>query len=466
MMDIHPGSSNPYFAKAKMHRPEMFFGRADLLRKVFESVFHRQCVSIVGPRGIGKTSFLWYARLPEAQKAFPFDLSHHLFVFLDLREYLRKSSADFFHQVSREMIREGKKRGLTLHSDGTGEDEFGSILDQIEDQGFFPVLLLDAFDKVTLNEQFDPAFFEFLRAFASSGQVSYVTASLAPLFEICHSGIAGSPFFNIFDTCHLEALSPQEACRLISEPASESGLPFSNSEIALILKWAGHHPFFLQRICYLFWEEKRNGGKIQVKQLRDRVYKELSPTFEEIWRSLSEDQQKLLQDEARLKEHQQRQFPELSESSIFRLFIRTLCRITFFDLTFDELEAALKHLDDLAALGETNLRLMKLVALRLKDQQNPTAAEKGMAIRSVLNEALQRLRGSGRQSDGADDWRYYNILHYSFFKKKTAITNEQLAARLGVGVRTYYRNRGEAIEKLRQELIEMEMEADRLDDEE
>ncbi len=278
-MDIHPGSSNPYFAKAKMHRPEMFFGRADLLRKVFESVFHRQCVSIVGPRGIGKTSFLWYASLPEAQEAFPFDLSHHLFVFLDLREYLRKSSTDFFHQVSREMIREGKKRGLTLHSDGTGEDEFSGILDQIEDQGFFPVLLLDAFDKVTLNEQFDRAFLEFLRAFASSGQVSYVTASLAPLFEICHSGIAGSPFFNIFDTCHLEALSPEEAYRLISEPASESGLPFSNNEIALILKWAGYHPFFLQRICYLFWEEKRNSGKIQVKQLRDRVYKELSPTF-------------------------------------------------------------------------------------------------------------------------------------------------------------------------------------------
>ncbi len=126
----------------------------------------------------------------------------------------------------------------------------------------------------------------------------------------------------------------------------------------------------------------------------------------------------------------------------------------------------MKSLDDLAALGKTNLRLMKLVALRLKDQQMPTAADKGMAVRSVLNEALQHLQGSGRQSDGAADWKYYNILHYSFFKKKTGITKEQLSARLEISARTYYRERDKAIETLRQELIDMEMEADSSDDEE
>ncbi len=300
------------------------------------------------------------------------------------------------------MMNEGKKRGLNLYSDGRGEDEFSSILDQIEEQGFFPVLLLDAFDKVTLNEHFDLAFFEFLRALATAGLVSYVTASIAPLSEICHSGIAGSPFFNIFYTYHLEAFTPEEAQMLISDPAQQCGLAFSNQEIALVLKWAGHHPFFIQRICYLFWEEKRSGHKIDVKQLKERVYQELLPVFEEIWKSLSEAQQKLLQDEARQKEHQQRQFPELSESSIFRLFVRRICRITFFELTTGELEDALKKMNNLAALGETNLRLMKLVAARLKNQHTSTIADKGSAIREVLNEALQRLRGSEK---------YYDILY-------------------------------------------------------
>src|SRR5262249_53697740 len=153
---------------------------------------------------------LWYFSQPETQAQFSFDLSRHIFVLLDLRGYLRKTCEDFFHTVSKAIIREGKKRGLILQGDGNGEDEYSSILHQIKEQGFFSVLLLDAFDKVTMNEHFDPEFFEFLRSHASLGLVSYVTASIAPLSEICHSGVAGSPFFNIFYTYHMEGLLPEE----------------------------------------------------------------------------------------------------------------------------------------------------------------------------------------------------------------------------------------------------------------
>ena len=463
MTDMLPGSSNPFFAKAKIYQPEMFFGRADLLKSVYEIVFRRQCASIVGPRGIGKTSFLWYISLPEVQASFPFDLSRHIFVFLDLRTFLRKTREDFFHKLSVEMKNEGEKRGLKLRSEGNGEDEFSGILDQFEEQGFFPVLLLDAFDKVTLNEHFDLAFFEFLRALASAGLVSYITASLAPLPEICHSGIAGSPFFNIFYTYYLPGFALEDAQKLITVPAQESGLAFSNDEVALVLRWAGRHPYFIQRICYLFWEEKRIAGRIEVKQLKHSVYKELSPTFEEIWQSLPEPHQKTLQDEARQRERQQRQFPELSESSIFRLFIRTNCRIAFFDLNTAELEEALKKMGNLTALGETNLQLMKLVAARLKHQHAPGAADKGMAIREVLTEGLQHLRGSGKQTDDAADWRYFNILSYRFFSKHR-LNNEQIAARLEISPRQYYRERKEAIEALCEELIEMELKADASDE--
>lgn len=230
---------NPYFAKVPLRDPAMFFGRTELLRKVYETLTHRQCVSITGLRGIGKSSFLWYISLPDVQTGFPFDLSHYLFVLLDLRLFFSKTSEDFFHNVGRAIIAEGKKRGLRLQGEGQGEDEFSSILDQIEEQDFFLVLLLDAFDKVTLNKHFDPEFFEFLRAHASLGKVSYVTASIAPLSEICHSGIAGSPFFNIFYTYPLEALPCAEARKLITVPAQQTGTPFLNPEIDRVLKWAG-----------------------------------------------------------------------------------------------------------------------------------------------------------------------------------------------------------------------------------
>ena len=456
MTNVLPDSSNPYFAKAMIHDQEMFFGRADLLRRVYETVAHRQCASIVGPRGIGKSSFLWYVSLLEVQAQFPFDLSRHLFVLLDLRNYLNKTCEDFFHKVSKAIIDSGKNRGLILQSNGKGEDEFSSILDQVEEQDFFLVLLLDAFDKVTRNEHFDPEFFEFLRAHASLGQVSYVTASIAPLSEICHSGIAGSPFFNIFYTYTMGPLLLEEARTLITTPAQQKGVAFSNAEIALVLKWAGRHPFFVQRICYLLWEQKQTIGKIDVKQLKDQAYKELAPVFEDIWKQLSEQQKELLQDEAQQKELQQHKFPELSESAIFRLFVRTICRIAFFSLTTAELEEALDKIGDLAQLGETNLRLMKVVFLRLKNQDTPTVIDKGRAIREVLDEALQRLRGSGTQSDRPADWKHYNILYYRYFKYH--LKNAQIAARLEFkSIRTFYRERDKAVEALLQALVEMEM---------
>src|SRR5437667_3019785 len=91
MSDILPYASNPYFSKAMIQDPKMFFGRADLLSRVYEMVARRQCASLVGPRGIGKSSFLWYTSLPESQALFPFDLNRHIFVLLDLRGYLRKT---------------------------------------------------------------------------------------------------------------------------------------------------------------------------------------------------------------------------------------------------------------------------------------------------------------------------------------------------------------------------------------
>ncbi len=93
--------------------------------------------------------------------------------------------------------------------DMAGEDKFSAILDQVEGQGFYTVLLMDAFDNITRNKEFDADFFGFLRS--QAGKVSYVTASIAPLYEVCHNDIEGSPFFNIFSTHSIEALQLEEA---------------------------------------------------------------------------------------------------------------------------------------------------------------------------------------------------------------------------------------------------------------
>jgi len=451
-------SPNPYFNKAAIRSADMFFGRTNLLRRFYEALANRQSVSLIGPRQIGKSSLLRCACLPELQARFDVDLSRHIFVPLDLREYLYKTSDDFFHNVSQEILLQSRRLlDLTLQSRGSGDGEFSNILDQIEEHEFFPVLLLDSFDTITLNEHFGPEFLSFLRAHATAGKISYVTASIAPLNEVCHRGIVGSPFFNIFYIYTLGALPYEEALELITVPAQRAGIPFTDVEVEWTLKYAGRHPFFIQRVCYVLFEEKleSNDGEIDEQHIKKLAYKDLLPHFQDTWERMPQEQRTLLQDEAQQKNNQQRSLPELSESAFFRQFVRNTCQVGLFQMTVDELEDALKKMNDHKALGETNLRLMKAVSQRMGKDTPPSAVERGMMIRQVLNEAFERLRGPNIRVDSAPEWKFYNILYYRYFKHH--LKNENIYPRLGfTSIRQYYRERTKAIEALLNVLLEME----------
>lgn len=451
-------SQNPYFNKGAIRRANMFFGRTNLLRRFYGTLSNCQSISLIGPRQIGKSSLLRCACLPEIQARFSFDLSRHIFVPLDLREYLYKTTDDFFHNVSQEIILQSRRLlDFTLHSRGSGDDEFSDILNQIEELEFFPVLLLDSFDTITLNEHFGPEFLSFLRAHASAGKVSYVTASFAPLKEVCHRGIMGSPFFNIFYTYSLDALTQEEALELISVPAQRGGMPFTDAQIEWVLKYAGRHPFFIQRVCYVLFEVKRqlDDGEVDLLVVRNMAYKDLLPHFADTWERLPQVQRTLLQDEAQQKDNQKRSLPELSESAFFRQFVRKTCQVGLFQMTADELEDALKKLNDHKALGETNLRLMRAVSQQLGNDTPPTLVERGKAIREVLNEAFERLRGHGVRTDSNPEWRLYNVLYYRYFRYH--LKHEQIATRLEfTSPRNYFRERNKAIEALLNILIEME----------
>ena len=126
-------------------------------------------------------------------------------------------------------------------------------------------------------------------------------------------------------------------------------------------------------------------------------------------------------------------------------------------MTPEELEHALDNIDDVAALGETNLRLMNLVSQRFRKDISPTVAEKGMTIRTILNEAFERLRGPVVRSDSDPTLLNYNILYYRYFKYH--LKNEQIAARFEISVRQYFRYRKKAIDALLNILLEKENES-------
>jgi hypothetical protein len=450
---------NPYYDMTAVRNPDMFFGRTNLLRSLYSAITHHQCISLVGSRHIGKSSVLRCMHRPEIYTRFGYDLSRYVLVFIDLREYLQKTCADFFNSVSKKIVSKCRDQLELELLPGGGQDQFSDLLDQIQEQGFHLALLMDAFDNVTRNSLFDMAFFAFLRAQASMEKVSYITASIAPLHTVCHRDIQGSPFFNIFSTYTLESLTYEEARDLVMVPARRAGLPFKESEADWVLKLAGRHPFFIQRVCHFLFEEKLLKKNVADRSsVRSRAYEDLLPHFEDAWERLSEEEREILKGEARHTGSSEREQPELSESMLFRRFVRNRYNLQLFNMTPDEVEKVLDKINDMKVLGESDLRHLRIVSGRLKQEganENALLAhERGIAVREVLDEAFERLRGNGIRRDTAPDWKLYNILYYRYFKNH--LKNEQIVARLELSTRQYFRERNKAIEALFNTLLAME----------
>jgi hypothetical protein len=319
---------------------------------------------------------------------------------------------------------------------------------------------MDAFDNITRNKKFDPEFFSFLRACATAGKVSYVTASRAPLYEVCHNAIKESPFFNIFSTRYLGPLTQDEARNLILVPSREAGYPFIEAEAEWVLTLAGKHPFFVQRVCYMLFEEKslQNDDEIDLDSVRVQAYNELRPHFEGMWERLDEKRQLQLKDEVRGIVGLHVEMPELSESALFCQFVREKCNIQLFEMTTEELEQVLDKIEDARFLGDSDLRHLKVVAQRIPKDVSLSAIERGRMIREVLGLAHEHLRGNGVRTDSALEWKLYNILYYRYFKRH--LKNEVISVKLEfTSIRQYYRERSKAIEALLNALLEMEASA-------
>jgi len=438
--------------------PGEFFGRHEALDYLFSEIHAHRCVSVIGTRRIGKSSLLRATCDPTVQERFSplYDLRKILLIFIDLGEFLSKSCDDFFTAVSEQIVQQSAGRlQLVAPADASSDDRFWMLLEQVKHQAFHTVLLFDAFHKITSNTNFDPKFFSFMRAQANHGRVSYITASIMSLDKCCHPYIEGSPFFNIFIPYYLGPLTSDEARDLIIQPATQAELPFAADEIKEILYLAGRHPFFIQRTAYFMFKDRALYHARRLKFCSE-VYRDLLPHFQDIWEhSLEPNQREWLKEESHWKSVAQRRIPELSESMLFRKFVRDTCHLKPVDITVEGLEEVLEHFNNTKKLADSELTNLYLFVARIPNSINPrTASEKAITLRKILQEARDKLRPEGPQSDTSPEWQFYNILNYRYFMGR--MRNDLLAERLSISIRQLHRERKLAIEALRDALDKME----------
>jgi hypothetical protein len=455
--------NNPFGTSMTIRDPQDFYGRLEVLDYLYSEIIAHRCVSVIGTRRIGKSSLLYCLSLPAMQQKFAsiYNLSKHILIYLDMGEFLSCTMKDFFTLVCTQLIVQTKDCVVLdplIKFDG--EERFWRLLEQLQDKGFHPILLLDGFQKITRNKEFDPKFFAFMRAQANMGRVSYITASITTLDKCCHAYIEGSPFFNIFLSYRLGPLNEEEARQLLTLPDANAGITFTDEEVEHILTLAGRNPFFLQRTAFLTFREKTQARPSDTRQISAEIYQDLLPHFNDIWEhSLEQAEREVLKGEAHWKNVSQRKLPELSESLLFRRFIRNTCNIRLVDISLEALELALENYRDTRTLAESELtQLYLFFAYTQHITRQLSINDKAIYARKILQEARDQLMPTNvPRSDIAVEWQAVNILNYRYFIEH--LKNDVLAARIGISVRQLHRERKIAVEALYQKLVEMEARA-------
>jgi hypothetical protein len=431
------------------------------MSELYSLISNQQSVSLTGVACIGKSSVLHCLRTHEMQQrsGVEADLQAHLFAFIDFGHHLHHTRADFFRTIYTQLIEQNKDRLTITLPQAEGEEGFSQLLRSIHQQHFHPVLLLDGFDTVTRYPHFDANFFSFLRAEANSGMVSYVTTSCASLDTYCHHDIVGSPFFSIFIALRLGSLTREEAQQLITALAHGVGCPFTDAEVALVFELAGRHPFLIQRVCHLLFDEKLHSNDtdaIRFEHVRKLAYDDLFPHFSHIWQTgLSEAQQEQFKHEVRRNDASGSKMPELSESKLFRMFVSNICVLHPIKITTEAVEQALRKLNDVKFLGESDLASLNLVYVRADAPSSLSVTDKGILVSKILHEVCEKLRvHTGQQDVGS---RVYEVLQYRYFKHHMKMSIPQIGARLCISERQVDRDRKKGIEVLFKVLCEMEM---------
>ncbi len=298
--------ANPFTYGNPIWDPEHFVGR----EYEVEQVFSRLCntgfgsSSVVGERRIGKTSLLKHLAHPVVRQSYGLNSDKYLFVYVDLQIIGKQITPERLwywllrqmagccsdHQVQVKQLLEKLPQTQSI-------DEFAleDVFDSIDAKDQYVVLLLDEFEHVTGNVNFNADFFGLLRALAIGHHLALITSSRRKLYEMCHSQtISASPFFNIFAHINLGLFKEDEARKLIDQSLEETGTKFTDTEIETIFGLAGYHPYFLQVACsFLFNAYSKNlNPQERVTELHRAFREESGPHLAFYWHK-TDDQEKL-----------------------------------------------------------------------------------------------------------------------------------------------------------------------------
>ncbi len=248
---------NPFLERGMLKSAGRFFGRQAELDFCLARLRVMQCVSIVGERRIGKSSFLY--RLTQV---IPQELDARPVHYVDMQAI--PDDASFWPAVLAEM-------GIKIEGDETQLDFTRALRKQ-------PVILcLDEFERVADSGNFGNDFFNTLRSMANQGYLAMVTATQTPLNALVQTDLTSS-FFNLFVRQDLQPFAQDEQAAVqasVLETAQESGVEFTPEEVTRAWTRTNGHPWELAVYLSHLWDAKQAGpvdwGSVEKLYLAETV---------------------------------------------------------------------------------------------------------------------------------------------------------------------------------------------------
>jgi hypothetical protein len=293
LKSILPGQ-NPYVTGPPLPaNSPLFFGHVQTLYEIL-SVLRRPdkpgCVSLIGERRIGKSSLL--NQLYQALAREPNLVSIHAIA----QDWDQNSQKHFYTHLQRAI---SAAAGQAVPSEATDYPSFCDFVHPLARDYRF-MLIIDEFEEMAGNPNFDGDFFSNLRALADRPEYrfGYLVSSHRPLKELCRTyGIASSSFWNIFGFRHvLGLLSESGAQGLVVEPLRRS-LP-SKRPPDWVYFWknaieplTGRHPAFIQMGAAAYWNAL--GGGYRSDRLL-HITMGMRDYLKDLWDMRSQEEQDIL----------------------------------------------------------------------------------------------------------------------------------------------------------------------------
>jgi len=294
-----PLAENPFYHRGPIRDRRYFFGRTKKTRQALHMLGENQCISVVGPRRIGKTSFLFHLCDPEVRKEYGIG-DEHLFVYVDCQGLEDLDRLQFYQWLWKEAKKSFRERG---EGEGWAQsisnfNDLRDAMEMVQNKGYRLTFLFDEFELLATSKKMDRVLFSSLRNLSEGFQITYATASQMPLLELTYydDSILKSPFFNNFQAIPLSLLEPGEAREMVLSLTKMIGREnyFSEEDLDFAFAVAGYHPFFLQVACYHLFERKTERGALAAEDyeaVRRRYVEDVERYFHYIWEHSEADEQ-------------------------------------------------------------------------------------------------------------------------------------------------------------------------------